>query len=350
MITREQKESNGRAATARELLGQTIKWHREDRKRTLRESANRLRISVSVLQDMEAGRYVPTSEEWAALTNGVHRGLQGFHELYLRAKAEQKAEQNMVTNGINTHVRSGTPPPTKVATNLGSKLAEAINRETTAAHASIDEKERQLDAHGYGGKAPVPPEQIAGLVTPTPPPSKPDLVMRSRQIGGRKSQAGRPPGSMSAEAVQQRHEWARLQFRARPKMPVGGPDGLLVMMRQRFGVGLDPDEAQRIKAEVYAELQLLPPAVPPGIVAKPVPTNGPPERVEALQPRVTQPMAAVADPSDGDITTAVQLILGAIPGLETFTISVDESGEASVDWQIRKIVVQRTGGSIKVQR
>ena len=63
--------------------------------------------------------------------------------------------------------------------------------------------------------------------------------------------------------------------------------------------------------------------------------------------RAEQPTAPT---SDEDIQTAVGLILDAIPGLQTFTISVDEHGEASVDYQIRKVKIETVGGSMKVQR
>ncbi len=50
------------------------------------------------------------------------------------------------------------------------------------------------------------------------------------------------------------------------------------------------------------------------------------------------------------VEAAVELILGAVPNLRTFTIAVDDSGEASVDYTVREVVVRETGGSLKVRR
>jgi len=46
--------------------------------------------------------------------------------------------------------------------------------------------------------------------------------------------------------------------------------------------------------------------------------------------------------------TAAQLVLGAIPNLRTFTITVDDNGEATISHTQREVRVIETSGTLKL--
>jgi hypothetical protein len=140
---------------------------------------------------------------------------------------------------------------------------------------------------------------------------------------------------------------------------MNGPDGLLVLLRNRFGVGLAPEKIKEIKLEVHNEIRAMKPNVPPGVAI--VQATQPSEPTGTLAASVPIPAIpnviataeitphVTSDPSD-DIRSAVELVLGALPNLRTFVISVDEHGEASVDYTMREVRVVETGGSLKVRK
>lgn len=330
--------------SSRKRLGGVIQFHRERRSLTPRRVADMCGVSVEAVGNWEAGHVVPDGKAWDKLKGIVNKRLVSYAELRQRALAEEKEEREriiksmehgkMVTNGTNgTPAKQSQRPP-----------------------------------------APLAHKPFSGLVDVFPPPeSKPDA--QSEAVPKKGAMPDRPPGSMKRGAIDERSAWARLQFRARPRMPINGPDGLLEMLRKRFGVGLDPDTCNRIKAEVHEELKLLPPARPAGIDLGPPPIRLKPtaaavqEAIAAgrIPAPVAQTPAAVTPSSPGikaapgplpggqlvntdDIEAAVQLVIGAVAGLRTFSISIDDNGEASVNYTVRETRIHETSGSIKVRR
>lgn len=227
-------------------------------------------------------------------------------------------------NGANGH------KPPIIGTNLGDKLIASSGRGSQPT-ISVQPDARTVNPGQAVTYHAVPPTKITAGETLGVSKTGVDAAGRARM-------PDRPPGSMTRIATQERMEWARLQLRSRPRMPINGPDGLLVLLRKRFGIGLDPNVCIRIKQEVHAELSMLPPAVPAGITPAMAP---PPVKVTA---EVTAP-----NPSD-DLEAAVQLVLGAVPGLRTFTINVDDQGVASVDYTTREVRVVESAGSLKVRK
>lgn len=358
---------NGPTKPARIEFGECLRFHREQRRLSPRRVADMLGSSVSDVEAYEAGRLVPEGRAWDKYKGIVDRRLPAYSELRLRALAEYQAERRlitssmenarMVTNGSNGHSKSGTP----LAQNLGDKLRPAIaSSAIPAPDARTVNPGQAVTYHN------PPPIETAPRERVRPPGSTAGEQLgqdRGFAADGRRKLPDRPPGTMTSSAVEQRKEWTRLQFRARPRMPINGPDGLLVMMRQRFGVGIDPDVATKIKAEVLAELGKLPPAVPPGVPStspdwrdrhdplKPTPealaARGMPPVIVENKPREPEPGAVV---NESDLRTAVDLVLGAIPGLRSFEIKVDEHGEATLEYTVREVKISERAGSLKVKR
>lgn len=321
--------------TARVELGEVLRFHREQRGLKPRRVADMLGCSVEAVGNYEAGLIVPEGRHWDKYKAIVDRRLVAFNELRFRALNESRAEREQIissmehrqmatTNGSNGHSKTGP---------LTHKPLAGIVVTTPNGGIGVDVSDARTVKPG------------AEVTYHNPPPLKiepGDTVEVATKP--RKPMAQRPRGCMSDAAVATREEWARLQFRTRPRMPIAGPDGLLVLMRQRFGIGTTPEVLQRIKNEVLDELARLPPAVPAGVSSAPAPKPAP--TIEKPAPLAH----IVRETNERDISAAVQLVLDAIPHLRTFNIAVDDSGEASIAYTVREVKIVETGGTMKVHR
>jgi hypothetical protein len=344
MITRDNKASiSGTAQSARARLGEIIAFYMRERDYSARDVSRRVKVGQPLVEDWINGREVPNRDQWKGLCQGVNRNLHAHQDVYDRARAE--AEDEARQRAAKNQPKEQSKPmrqDTKINTALADKLGTALTTTQT-------------------GRATAPIE----VVTPTAPPLRVVTELHPPLAAdGRKLQPVRPPGSHSTENVERRKEYVRRLLISSPNKRTQGADSVVEHVRREFGVGISPEtvdeireelKRERIKAEIIAE---LPPPVPPTMpamaaqllekIATPIADNkvGPAQPTNAQQAHLD----AMATPEPGDLQTAVQLILEALPGLQTFSITVDESGEASVDYQIRKVKIETVGGSIKVRK
>lgn len=324
MIIRDSKESiSGTAQNARQRLGDVLKHYRLERDLSHREVSRRLKVAIGLVERYESGDEVPGSDEWKAYCRGVARGLNGFQELYQRARKE--AEDDAKERGRrNARIDVAPTVTTKINSALGDKLA--------ALPAPQPEPEEQET---------VPETKPQLTVVPTEPAKNPN------------GRIGKPPGSYTAAAQERRKAFVRDLVRQRPRIRTQGSDSVVEAVRKAFGIGISPEAVEEIREELRKEqikaeiMRDLPPPAPPTLPAMAAQLM---EHVTQAAPTLPPAPVQQHEPNEADIATAVQLILESLPGLQTFTITVDEHGEASVDFQIRKVKVETVGGSIKVKR
>lgn len=379
MITRDNAASvTGTAQNARQRLGEVIKFHRTAREITIREVSRRARCSIADVESWESGAIVPSGEQWKALTQGINRSLNAYNELRLRAQAEQDAERATIARSIGVHATNGHNR--KIGTNLGDKLVTARpGAEAPAAHtpppAIISSKLAAADSPSAAVRQSIP---VAPQLHPEETQSRKGRTMPDR-----------PVGSLTDEAVQQRKDFARGLLMQYPRKRTSGADSVVEAVRIRFGIGIAPEtvdeiraELQRdkLKAEIASEMRAAgaSPQAERFALATAGEMIGPQATIDLINAEQAQrdltakierdasiareaarlerargvpaSSAATDEINAADLEAAVQLVLGAVPGLQTFTIAVDEHGEASVEYQVRKVVVTTAGGSIKVRR
>lgn len=349
MITRDNKASiSGTAQSARQRLGEVIRYYREDRDLAVRAVASRAKVAAGLVEDWEAGKAIPNSDEWKALCRGVNRALNAHQDLYARARKEAEDEAR-----ARAEQRSTMRPDTKINTALGDKLAKITDHTPPPARPQ-----------------PQPTPAPALAVVPDPPNEQPpskslasaDLgqPVRGLAVDGRKLPPMRPAGSDTTEARNRRRNFVRELLAAFPDKRTTGADSVVSLVRKTFGIGISPEAVDEIREElkreqltreVTAEVLKRTGAQPIATdVAAPAPAPNPPPMPAAVGLPVGALSGATNEPHAGDLEAAVELVLAALPGLQTFTIHVDENGEASVDYQIRKVKVETVGGSIKVKR
>jgi len=142
-----------------------------------------------------------------------------------------------------------------------------------------------------------------------------------------------PPGARTKEEHEIRKVYVMEQFRLRPYMGIYGPDGINALLQSCFGIGLGYAVIKDIKDRVIDELTT--PTTLDAIVEGtkrqlPPPVSAPKSLVDAL-----------TDDIEAQILTGAELICDAIPNLRTFNLTVDDSGEISVDYTVRKVIVQK---------
>lgn len=342
MITRINKDSlSGTAKNHRQRLGEVIRYLREERGHNHRMVSRTCAMPIATVEAMERGEYVPTGEQWNKMRRAVNHTLSHYHDLYRLACEERDAEQteqaarkaatketNVQNNGAPRHV----PPTPSIGTNLGSKLATV--------------QLQPLKPENPPPAAPAPVQDQPMADKPKPATTK-----------LRESLAKLPEGWKAREAIDRRKAYALEQIRLRPGIRSSGADSLDTLLQRTFGVGLSDAavrelraqvererleaERQRIRTEVLAE---SPAGRPPEVIAQTIAKPPDPPPIIAVAPVVTREV------NEADLAAAVELILSAVPGLESFTIAVDADGHASVDYQIRKVVITTAGGSLKVPR
>lgn len=338
MITRDNRASiSGTAQNARQRLGEVIKFHRTSREWSVREVAKRCKCSVTDVEAFEAGRLVPNGEQWKSLCMGINRALHSFNDLRMRALDEQRAEQETITRSI-TNMNNGHH---KVGTNLGAKLGSVQLASVPGSNKPAPDSPTAptSDARTVNPGQPVTYHAQPTAIPPEPTRDTTKLKAALQSL---------PVGWKSRTANEQRRAFALEELRKRPTIRTSGADSLDEMLQRTFGVGLSDSTIRELRAQVQRE------KLKAEILAE-MPPVAQVHRIEATPtpgtiPAIVDAPIPTGEVNNEDLEAAVQLVLGAIPGLQTFTITVDEHGEASVDYQIRKVVVTTAGGSLKVRR
>lgn len=145
-----------------------------------------------------------------------------------------------------------------------------------------------------------------------------------------------PPGSKSKAAAAERATFARGLFMQRPYMPNGGRDGMHQALRDRFGISLNGETLDAIRNEVLASQGRPAVDVQRGGGVRDAETGAPIARAGSA---AQIGMADIPRKPTSDVHTAIELLIAAIPNLRTLTITVDDAGEAAVDFTVREVRV-----------
>ncbi len=355
MITRDNKASiSGIAQNARQRLGEVIRHHRTERQWSTYDVSRRAKIAIANVEAWEAGRLVPNTDEWKALCRGIHRSLHAFNDLRQRALEEQRTEQATITRSIEVHTNGSNGHRANITTNLGDKIRDvSLPSIASSPKPAPDSPTAIRPTPAPDARTVNPGQAVTYQPTEQPlPQAAADLGQTPRGFAadGRRLSPVRPAGASAYTAIERRRRFVRELLAAFPNKRTNGADSVIELVRKTFGIGISPEyvdaireelKTERIKAEVRAEM-----GAPPK-----------PDDKQALQKATDEherkhPAApiATAEVNHGDLEAAVQLVLGAVPNLQTFTISVDENGDASIDYQIRKVTITTEGGTLKVRR
>jgi len=306
------------AQTARQKLGEVITFELARQDRTDRRIADRIACSAEDVGRFKAGTLVPSATTWRRLCQLIAKSLFSYQKLYSEARAEQESEREIAVRGLMTH-RNGAPPSATISTNIGDKIKAAKPPAT-----------------------PVVTPQPA--IIPPPHSATADLGVApsGRAADGRMLQPARPDGSMSRSARQLRTDFVRDMLKQRPDARTSGADSIIAAVRRTFGVGIDPRHVEeirtevareRLEAEVRAKIAAEATATPVAIPVTPPPASSP---MPAVEPR---PDSADHEREIGDL---VEMLVSSVPTLRTLHVEVDDNGEASFTFEIRRAIW--TGG------
>lgn len=290
--------------SARQVLGNALRFYREQRRMSQRDLANRVGVSIGDIDDWERGKHAPPENRWGRLCKMLHDDLAGMRATWQRACAEEARERE--TSKVTTGALTSRPFAA-----LGAMVVEAP-------------------------QPPPPPAPVLSIVPRLPAEPVPetlhddgfDLRPAYRAV------AKLPDGWRTAEAIEERQRYAR-DLIARGLTN----EDIYKQVRVKFGVGIGQESLMRLRAEVResktrthqaSTVPTTPPAPP---APSPAPTPADPPRISA-----------------NDVEGAVRLILEAIPNLKTFKIDVDEGGEVHVEHTVREVRVIETRGSLKLKK
>lgn len=339
------------AGTARQRLAQVITFYLDDAKADDHRVSRTCSVSEKVVARWRTGDEVPGPEQWSKLKRSVHHTFARHSDLYqlARREAEEAAREAHRQRVLQQErERDGKPmtPATKINTALGDQL-QAV-------------------------KVPAAPPQTppALLVVPA------DKVAAESHVANRDPKAhaektsialrNLPAGWRSREAQERRRAFALEFFRQRPDANVHGADSCDAALIATFGVSCDFRSLNAAKQQARREREERERKTPSAF-AKLAETEfaaakAAADKQDEILARGIYDKPATSEtiglggftPStrkpEDEIAAAAKLILEAVPNLETFTISVDDKGEASIGYTIRKVVVTSEAGSLKVQR
>jgi len=156
----------------------------------------------------------------------------------------------------------------------------------------------------------------------------------------RKSQRKFPPGSRERRSIEDRKIAAREILRGRPNMTLQGRDGLAFLLRQRFGVALKYETMKALKDDAIAALDdaLTLEAARSGaeIRLREVPITPKP-----LVEQVTQDI-------EEQLRAAAEIIRDVVPNLREFKLTVDDKGQVTVDYLVKKVIVEEQKGKLEL--
>lgn len=298
--------------TARKKLGEVITFHLRQRSMDDRSASDRCGVSVKIVENWKSGEVVPSGSEWKRLCQLVSKGLFGAAGLHHDALKEQDEERDAMVRRLQHNGHTTTSVNGAVVTNFGDKLvqSQASRPEPTPA-----------------------PDDVADAIVP---------------VKERKNYPVHPVGTRMASAVHERREYARSILIQRPKISFRGPDGLRELLVKRYGAGIAEPEYKRLLEEIETErvervISARLAAVQQETPARVRPVMLPPPQVKEV-PVETPPV------KDADVSAGVELIIGAIPGLQEMTIKIDDAGVASVSYSVRKVQVTTVSSSLTVRR
>lgn len=273
--------------SARKKLGEALTFHLSKMERGDREVSKRIGVNVRDVERFRSGELVPDRHQWKRLCSQVAKQLYSIAGLHSDALREQDEEREAAVRALR---RNGHTQEVNgmAVTNFGDKL-------------------------------------LAAVPSPVAPPAPLEEVDPPAPTG---DHYNRPIGWRSVDRRQDRFDRAVEVIRARPKIPTRGPDGLIAILQKEFGVGLSDENIGSIRELVAREQETPQPA-------RPTPSPAP---------------AATAAVRESDVSAGVELIIGAIPGLQEMTISVDDQGVASVNYSVRRVEITTVSSSLTVRR
>lgn len=321
--------------TARQEFAEVLSFHRKDRGYSLRRVADMLGCSISRIEQYEDGTQIPSGRDWDKYKGIVDKSLFAFGELRTRAITERDNERDGSRHGGFTN----TPLAAIVALPLPA---------LPPARAAVTPKPEAVQEALDAGRTPSP----AALT-----------VLANAHT--HKAQAGR--AAIDAAGIPWRTTEHRDARRVRVREILeADPDALTkdvhAKLTEEFGVSIVHTDIKDIRRKVKDAARKRAARVEVG--ASPL-ADMSQETInavgEALTKRAAELQAEIheveaeiveaitptVDP-EANIRSAVELVLEAIPNLRSFTISVDDSGEASIGWKIREVRIVENEGAIKM--
>lgn len=269
--------------TARQKLAQVLSFKLNEKKLPASYVASRCHVTATDVLHWLDGTLVPNTGEWADLNRYFLRGIAP-DSLWQEAKKEQDEEHRKKLRSLDKAI-SPEDRPFNVVTNVGDKLREA---------------------------------------------GVPELLKRRILV-----ESPRPP-SQSQSAREERRRFVKGLILQRPGIRVGGEDGLQVLVRQRFKIGIDPRIVPEIRREIANEHKHADAPVP--------------EQLPLVTPvKAPTQISVGSEPNPEDLAAGVELMLGAVPGLQQLTITIRENGEVVIEYKIKKIEVQTVDGSLTLR-
>lgn len=293
-------------------LGEVIRSHREFRKLDLRTAADMCACSIKLFEDYERGEAVPDGHRWAKLTHIMNRALTQYRPLWQEALNEE-AERS--------RVKPLTVKPFAALT-IVPKVQEKLQQDMEAQFGK-----KLADEPAIAALPPLPEE---------PKEEAPKLFFNVSNL---------PEGWRQPERVAEREEYARQLVRERQGITAVE---IREAQKAKFGVAtaqkriaevmqdeLDKMKKQERKAQRQKEAR-------EARAADPYAHQRSQERKAAKAPKSEAELVAEA------VSAATELLLESIPNLSSFTLTVDEHGQATVAYKTRKVVVQEDAGTITV--
>lgn len=298
-------------------LADIIAFARKDKNWTRREVSTVAGCPERLVQDWEEGKAVPDGKRWNKLCRALDRSLYQWNSLHRSALIELEMQDN-------------AKPAT---TNLGEKLREAVEQRQAIP---------LLKA--------LPPPDPEPEPSPDPHQSVEAEDPEEKRVIGMKVSAALkalPEGWKAHAAIKQREDYAREVFRQRPRAHIAGPDGVMAILRAKFGVAVNQARLAEIKEEVQQEAlkDLEARKVAPVEVAMAYGTPAPEAVIQAPPPVVLPPKPATVE---DQLSAAVEMLRDAIPHLSELLLIVNEAGEVDVSYKVREVKVVETGGSLKL--
>lgn len=403
--------STSATKSARQTLGETLKFYREQRGFNQARVADITKATRSDVEAWEAGRVVPNGQQWELLKKMVHRGLAQIANVRQMALSEESSERALAQRALQ---RPQPQPPKQQPVTTDKPL-------TTRPFAVLAQKPVLSVVPDLPKPAPTPP---APVVVPAPAPVTPAREVPPTLLGetfdltdAYTTVNALPRGWGTAEAREARTAFAK-------ELLIKGVDteAIVTQTRAKFQVGISRATLKNLREEIVkdaakAERKALRAAVkpvdfkapllpnPPAPLTPVVPVTSdamlidfsrsvlgqsPNIRIDDLVTQMmqkfgrslkaqllydlrTEAKAAIAakasttpapklveepveasapptGPAVKDIETAAQLVLGVIPNLRTFTIEVNDAGEVTVSHTIREVRVIESSASLKMKR
>lgn len=284
--------------TARKKLGDAIAFHLKKMGHDDRAVSSRIGVNVRDVERFRTGELVPDRHQWKRLCSQVAKQLYSIAGLHSDALREQDEEREASVRALrrNGHAQEVNG---MAVTNFGDKILAAVT---------------------------------------VPAPMRPVVEEPEEPLTAQSSDHySRPVGWRSVDQRQERFDRAVEIVRARPKISTRGPDGLIAILQKEFGVGLSDENIGSIR-ELVAREHVARDAVVQAAAR------------DASRTAPAAPEVVTAKVRESDVSAGVELIIGAIPGLQEMTISVDDQGVASVNYSVRRVEITTVSSSLTVRR